>query len=179
MRLITLLKIPQNVAEHTNDNSSMLDHCSTLPRSFGHRLSHWRYLNSGEPGSFCCCCFGWHGSLLLHMGLLKLQCAGFSLCWLLLLQTMVSRAWNPPRPGIEPVSPTLAGGLPITGPTRKSQDPIFVRQGLSWLLTDWLGLGWMGQEWRQRDQGESCSRSPSERSWGPHEGRGQGEEDRF
>ena len=57
--LTTLLKIPQNVTEYTNeDNSSMLDHCSTLPRSFDHRLSHWRYLNSGEPGSFCCCCFG-------------------------------------------------------------------------------------------------------------------------
>jgi len=28
--------------------------------------------------------------------------------------------WNPPRPGIEPVSPELAGGFSITGPPGKS-----------------------------------------------------------
>ena len=27
--------------------------------------------------------------------------------------------WDPPRPGLEPVSPALAGGLPITAPPGK------------------------------------------------------------
>ena len=29
--------------------------------------------------------------------------------------------WDPPGPGIEPVSPALAGGLPTTAPPGKSQ----------------------------------------------------------
>jgi len=36
--------------------------------------------------------------------------------WALLLQGM----WNLPGPGIEPVSPALAGGFLSTGPLRKS-----------------------------------------------------------
>ena len=66
---------------------------------------------------------------------LQLQCAGFSL-WFLLLQSMCSRSmgsvqlwygdqlscsmWNPPRPGIEPVSLALAGIFLTTGPPGKS-----------------------------------------------------------
>ena len=74
-------------------------------------------------------------------------CAGFSLQWLLLLQSTGSRhagfsscsmralerrlsscgtraqlprgMWDPPRPGLEPVSPASAGGLPTTAPPGK------------------------------------------------------------
>ena len=80
-----------------------------------------------------------------------LRCAGFSLRWPLLLRSMGSRhvglsscgsralqcrlsscgtwaqplhrMWDPPRPGLEPVSPALAGGLPTTAPPGK---PYFV-----------------------------------------------------
>ena len=31
--------------------------------------------------------------------------------------------WDPPRPGLEPVSPALAGGLPTTAPPGKPQSP--------------------------------------------------------
>ena len=31
--------------------------------------------------------------------------------------------WDPPGPGIEPMSPALAGGLPTTAPPGKPQDP--------------------------------------------------------
>ena len=30
--------------------------------------------------------------------------------------------WKPPKPGIKPMSPELAGGLPITGPPGKSHN---------------------------------------------------------
>ena len=33
--------------------------------------------------------------------------------------------WDPPRPGIEPVSPALAGGLLTTAPPGKSQECFF------------------------------------------------------
>ena len=57
-----------------------------------------------------------------------LQHTGFSFLWLFFLQTTGSRAqaqllhsmWNLPRPGTEPVSPALAGGLLSTGPPGKS-----------------------------------------------------------
>ena len=85
--------------------------------------------------------FGCVGSLL--------QCAGFSLRWLLLLRSTGSRhtgfsscglqalerrlsscgaqalllsgMWDLPGPGIEPVSPALAGGFLATVPPGKSQ----------------------------------------------------------
>ena len=70
-------------------------------------------------------------------------CTGTSLCWLLSLWSTGSRLqdwwalehqlsscgtqaqlllskWNPARPGIEPMSPVLAGRLPTTGPPGKS-----------------------------------------------------------
>ena len=64
-----------------------------------------------------------------------LQCAGFSLRWLLLLWSTGSRCagfsscgaqllcgmWDLPGPGIEPVSPALAGGFLTTVPPRKPQ----------------------------------------------------------
>ena len=76
-----------------------------------------------------------------------LRCAGFSLRWLLLLRSTGSRhvgfsscgsralehrlsscgtqaellrgMWNLPRPGLEPVSPALAGGFLTTAPSGK------------------------------------------------------------
>ena len=49
--------------------------------------------------------------------------------------------WNPPRPGIAPVSPALTGGFLTTGPTGKSQilvdyntmDPTFLVQPMACL----------------------------------------------
>ena len=79
-------------------------------------------------------------------GPLFLWCAGFSLWWPLPLRSTGSRRsgfssgsralerrlsscgtraqllrgmWDPPRPGLEPMSPTLAGGLPTTVPPGK------------------------------------------------------------
>ena len=81
-------------------------------------------------------------------GYSSLQCAGFSLRWLLLLRSMGFRRtgfcncgtwalehrlsscgawaqllrsmWDLPRPGLKPMSPALAGGLPTTVPPGKS-----------------------------------------------------------
>ena len=65
-------------------------------------------------------------------------CTGFSLLWLLLLRSTGSRAcglssggiqaylprglWDLPGPGIEPLSPVLADGVLITGPSGKPSD---------------------------------------------------------
>ena len=87
-------------------------------------------------------------------GYSSLQCAGFSLQWLLLLQSTGSRhmgfsscgsralehrlsscgarasllhgMWALPRPGLEPVSPALAGGFLTTAPSGKSSHHIFL-----------------------------------------------------
>ena len=69
-------------------------------------------------------------------GYSSLQCMGFSLRWLVLLQSTGSRCvgfsscaarvqllrgmWNLPGPGLEPVSPALAGGFLTTSPPGKS-----------------------------------------------------------
>ena len=115
--------------------------------------------------------FGCTGSSLLHAVFSScskrgssLQCAGFSLRWLLLLWSTSVRhtgfssygrwalerrlsscgtstwvlcsMWDPLRPGIEPVSPTLAGGFSSTGQPGKSLAFIFncIKNYLSWLL---------------------------------------------
>ena len=80
-------------------------------------------------------------------GYSSLTCTGFSLWWLLLLQSTGSRSagfsscgsralerrlsscgawayllrgmWDPPRPGLKPVSPALAGGFLTTAPPGK------------------------------------------------------------
>ena len=58
-----------------------------------------------------------------------LRCTGFSLRWLLLLWRtgLVSPCgtWDLPGPGIEPVSPALAGGFLTTGPPGTSQRYFF------------------------------------------------------
>ena len=71
-------------------------------------------------------------------GYSSLRCTGFSLRWLLLLRSTGSRRvgfsscgtraellcgmWDLPGPGLEPVSPALAGGFLTTAPPGKSQD---------------------------------------------------------
>ena len=108
---------------------------------------------------FCCV-----GSSLLHVGFLQLwraggysslQCAGFSLRWLLLLWSTGSRGsgfsscgsqalerrlsscgswaqllrdmWDLPRPGLEPMFPALAGGFLTTVPPGKSPVTKFLK----------------------------------------------------
>ena len=69
-------------------------------------------------------------------GYSSLQCAGFSLQWLLLLWSTGPRSagfsscgaqawllrgmWNLPGPGLEPVSPTMAGRFLTTAPPENS-----------------------------------------------------------
>ena len=71
------------------------------------------------------------------------RCAGLSLSRPLLLRSTSSRCAGsvvvahgpsrsaacgiPPRPGLEPVSPALAGRLPTTAPPGKPYTPIFLR----------------------------------------------------
>ena len=73
-------------------------------------------------------------------GYSSLRCAGFSLRWLLLLQSTGSRRtgfsscgsqtellhsmWDLPGPGLEPVSPELAGGFLTTVPPGKPTLPV-------------------------------------------------------
>ena len=80
--------------------------------------------------------FGCSGSLLWHTDFLQLWCTGFSLPWLLWLQSTGFRIMGfsgrgtracllhgmqgLPRPGIEPISPVLADGFSSTGPPGKS-----------------------------------------------------------
>ena len=55
-------------------------------------------------------------------GYSSLWCAGFSSPWLLLLRSTGSRLrgmWDLPGPGLEPVSPALAGGFLTTAPPGK------------------------------------------------------------
>ena len=100
-------------------------------------------------------------------GYSSLRCTGLSLRWLLLLRSMGSRrtgfsscgswalehrfsscgaraqllhgTWDPPGPGLEPVSPALAGGVLTTAPPGRSHDSVFLHpwavlsSGLSWL----------------------------------------------
>ena len=72
-------------------------------------------------------------------GYSSLRCTGFSLQWLLLLQSMGSRhvgfsscgtwaqllrsMWDLPRPGLKPVSPAMAGRFLTTAPPGKSPPP--------------------------------------------------------
>ena len=61
------------------------------------------------------------------------RCGGFSLRWLLVAvasrcggfsccgaQTLLRGMWDLPRPGVEPVSPALAGGFLTTAPSGES-----------------------------------------------------------
>ena len=95
--------------------------------------------------------FGCVGSSLLRTGLSlvaasrgysSLRCMGFSLRWLLLLWStgfrhvgfsscgarapLLHGMWDLPGPGLEPMSPALAGGFPTTAPPGKP-DWIFLK----------------------------------------------------
>ena len=61
------------------------------------------------------------------------QCCGFSCCGAQALGRWASVVvahgmWNLPGPGIEPLSPVLAGGFLPTAPLGKSQDPFLIEQ---------------------------------------------------
>ena len=74
-------------------------------------------------------------------GYSSLRCTGFSLQWLLLLQStgsscagsvvvmhglnLLRSMWDLPPPGLEPVSPALAGGFLTTAPPGKSPSTYF------------------------------------------------------
>ena len=101
----------------------------------------------------CCCVQAF--SSCSERGLSSLQCAGFSLQWLLLLRSTGSRQayfsscgsralecrlsscgawaellrgmWDLPGPGIEPVSPALAGGFLSTVPPGKPLQLSFIK----------------------------------------------------
>ena len=80
--------------------------------------------------------------IALSGGHSSLRCEGFSLQWLLLLQSTGSRAhwvskcdawtqlphstWNTQRPGIELTSSALAGGFSTTGPLGKSLNSVLI-----------------------------------------------------
>ena len=109
----------------------------------------WAFPICGDRGLLCCSartsrCSGHTGSLLPRLGFPHLwwpgaalvQCMDFSLQWLLLLWSTVSRVhglsscgawvqlpwgmWDPPGPGVELVSCSLVGILPTTEPPGKS-----------------------------------------------------------
>ena len=79
-------------------------------------------------------------------GYSSLRCEGFSLRWLLLLRStgsrhkgfsssgtwaqLLRRMWDIPRPGLEPVSPALAGGFLTTATPGKSPKHLFLMQQL-------------------------------------------------
>ena len=81
------------------------------------------------------CC--WSQAFSVTSGGYSLLCKGFSLWWLLLLQSTGSRCpgfhscgtwaqlllskWDLLRPGLDPMPPTLAGGFLTTGPPEKSK----------------------------------------------------------
>ena len=99
-------------------------------------------------------CCAWSFSSWGSQGYSSLWCAGFSLRWLLLLQSTGSRhmgfsscgsralerrlsscgsrayllrgMWDLPRPGLEPVSPALAGGFLTTAPPGKAHRLFFL-----------------------------------------------------
>ena len=45
--------------------------------------------------------------------------------------------WDLPRPGLEPVSPALAGRFSTTAPPRKTKSMFLIKDGIM-LLWDWL-----------------------------------------
>ena len=115
------------------------------------------YLSLAALGLRCCMrAFSSCG----ERGLSSLQCAGFSLRWLFLLQSMGSRhmgfsralehglnscgarasllrgMWDLPGPGLEPVSPALAGGFLTTVPPEKPTVPLLLY--LQCLCSHWL-----------------------------------------
>ena len=47
--------------------------------------------------------------------------------------------WDPPRPGLEPVCPALAGGFSTTAPPGKPWKALF--KGAACFLLTWLALG--------------------------------------
>ena len=113
------------------------------------------------------CCM-WAFSSCVERGYSSLRCTGFSLRWLLLWASTGSRRagfsscaaqawllcgmWDLPGPGLEPVSPALAGGLLTTASPGKSPQTNFkykTIQGAS-LVAQWLRICLLMQGTRVR-----------------------------
>ena len=87
-------------------------------------------------------CWAWASLVVASGGYPTLRCVGFSLWWLLLQQStgfrragfsscgtgaqLLHGMWDLPGPGLEPVSPALAGGFLTTAPPRKYQKCMFL-----------------------------------------------------
>ena len=86
----------------------------------GSSVAVWAFSSCGERGllsHFWCACFSlWWLCLLLSMGS---RVHGFSSCG---AHRLLHDMWDPPGPGVESVSPALAGGFLTTGPLGKSQE---------------------------------------------------------
>ena len=120
----------------------------SLPPTFFKVNLYFIYIFFAALGLHCC---AWAFSSCSERCYSSLRCVGFSLWWLLLLQSRGSRRagfrscgpraqllrsmWDLPRPGLEPVSPTLAGGFLTTAPPGKSRPPIFIIKQLHLILT--------------------------------------------
>ena len=92
-------------------------HCSTQPSSICSTQAYCSGFSCcGAPTlGLCASVVGIQG--LINCGLQAIECTGFSSCgtWAQLFCAL----WNLPRPGIEPVSPALAGRFPSTVPPGK------------------------------------------------------------
>ena len=92
-------------------------HCCTQPFSSCSTQAYCSGFSCcGAPTlGLCASVVGIQG--LINCGLQAIECTGFSSCgtWAQLLCAL----WNLPRPGIEPVSPALAGRFPSTVPPGK------------------------------------------------------------
>ena len=113
-----------NLDEHFDFSGMLNSHgCCSLKCHFLSLIVYFIYLLLVAPGLGCCV---WAVSSCGPAGLLWLWCVGFSLWQLLLFQGTGSRRRGfsscgmrsqflygilPPRPGIEPMSPALAGGF--------------------------------------------------------------------
>ena len=135
--------------EHEYTDSS-LRHCFQLFSVYPQKWNCWIMLILFLTFFFFNFIFGCIGSSLLCVGLSlvvasggysSLRCEGFSLRWLLLLQSMGSRhagfsscgtraellrgMWDLPGPGLEPVSPALAGRFSTTAPPGRPHSWLF------------------------------------------------------
>ena len=68
--------------------------------------------------------------------------------------------WDPPRPGLEPVSPALAGRLSTTAPPGKPHFPI-----LFYLNAEWRSCIWEGNDFITLTEGTAFPTKQQKPSW--------------
>ena len=109
------------------DSHCLITVCSFIFGCTGSVFAAWAFFSCAKWGLLCCDAWASH-------------CSDFSCCRAQALGTQASvvaasrlrscgaqaellwSMWDLPRPGTEPVSPTLVGGLLTTGPVGKSLD---------------------------------------------------------